>query len=189
MLKKTKEIHSSLKKILIILFFVVILGMIPDPHIVAQTLEIGKKAPDFVGVDLSNKKISLSQFKGKVVIINFWATWCMPCRRELPFFSDLYKEYNKKGLVILGINLDRQRARAKNFLKTYPLPFPVVFDSKQQIVPIYKPRTIPASYLLDRKGIINHVHLGYRFKDQAIWREKIKKVLSKYKKPTSKKKK
>ena len=122
------------------------------------------KAPDFTLEDLNGKNVKLSDFKGKVVIINFWATWCPPCKAEIPDFIELYKTYQKKGLVILGIALDNKEKVVK-FVKDNGINYPVLMGN-QEVSNLYGGISgIPTSFVVDRKGIIKNVFVGLRSKE------------------------
>ena len=120
---------------------------------------IGKPAPNFTLETIDGKKVSLKDFKGKVVLINFWATWCPPCREELPFFERVYEKYRDKGFVILAVNTDPENL--KDFLKEFDtkLSFPILLGN-DKILDLYPVRGLPTSFLIDREGRIVKVRLG-----------------------------
>ncbi len=124
---------------------------------------IDSSAPLFTGTSTDNSTLSLDAFKGKVVILDFWASWCKPCRKELPFLKELYNQYNRKGLEIIGINLDSSKERMDNFFKQsgLSLPFSTIMDPKSKIPPLYKLNGMPTTVFIDKKGIIRFRHLGF----------------------------
>lgn len=122
------------------------------------------KAPEFNLQDLNGKNVKLSDFKGKVVIINFWATWCPPCKAEIPDFIELYKTYQKKGLVILGIALDN-KSKVEKFVKDNNVNYPILLGD-QEVSNLYGGITgIPTTFIVDRKGNIKNVYVGLRTKE------------------------
>jgi thiol-disulfide isomerase/thioredoxin len=126
--------------------------------------KIGEAAPNFQGTTFDGKKIELTDFRGKVVLIDFWASWCGPCRKEMPVLIDLYRYYRKSPFEIVAVNIDDRIDNAQKFMDQLPesIPFTVVQDSKQQIPPKYKIKGMPSSILLDKKGIIRFWHTGFK---------------------------
>jgi len=129
---------------------------------------LGEKAPNFSLSDLSGRKTSLGEHVGQVVIIDFWASWCMPCRSAIPELVDLKKKYGHKGLRILGINLDTgERAGNKSLLsfkKKYKINYPVLRHNEKVVHDYFDKRSpmIPTAFLVDREGKIKDIVLGYR---------------------------
>jgi cytochrome c biogenesis protein CcmG/thiol:disulfide interchange protein DsbE len=127
------------------------------------------EAPDFTLQDLEGNMVTLSDYKGKVVIIDFWATWCGPCRKGIPDFVELQSEYGRDNLVILGINLDQGGVNGvKAFAKQYKINYPVLLPT-QQVVAMYGGiRAIPTTFIIDRKGQVRQGFEGYRPKDYFV---------------------
>ena len=121
-------------------------------------------APEFElnSMDQDGKKYKLSDLKGKVVILNFWATWCGPCRMEIPDFNELYLENKDKGLIILGISTDDTKRGLTNFLKSYKVEYPILFGSNKQISKISNEyggiRALPTSIIIDANGEIKRIY-------------------------------
>ena len=121
----------------------------------------GVKARDFTLPSLAGKEVSLSSLRGKVVLLNFWATWCAPCREELPELSLLQENLGKRGLVILAVSVDNEKENAKSFVNKYKLKFETLWDGEKKVTKLYDPETMPSSYLIDRNGTLRYVHSGY----------------------------
>jgi len=125
--------------------------------------ELGFSAPDFVLNDFKNKEYRLSGLKGKVVLLNFWASWCGPCRMEMPSMEAIYQELKDKGFEILAVNLDRGGSeKGKEFVSDYQLTFPVLVDSHGETAQRYRVTALPTSFLLDKDGIIKEKIIGGR---------------------------
>ena len=128
---------------------------------------IGKKAPDFTLADMKGAKISLREFKGKVVLLNFWATWCPPCKAEIPSMNRAFRMFSDKGLVILAVSSDRSKDHIERFMARMPLEFTVLPDPENEIAKIYKVFALPTSFLIDRDGMITKRVFGGREWDSA----------------------
>ena len=120
----------------------------------------GKEAPDFELVTLKGKKVKLSDFKGKVVLLNFWATWCPPCREEMPIFKRVYRKYKEKGFEILAVSTDTDPRVVKRFVKEFGIEFPVLIDKEGKVMRLYQVQGLPTSFLIDREGRVVKVRLG-----------------------------
>lgn len=124
---------------------------------------IGAAAPDFSLLDMQGNKVTLSQFKGKVVIINFWATWCPPCREEMPSMEKLYRRFADKGLVMLALNVeDDGKELVADFLKKTPYSFPILLDEDQSVQETYGVFRFPESFIIDRNGQVVERIVGAR---------------------------
>ena len=143
----------------------------------AGAVEAGQPAPEIRLDDLSGRPVALSDFRGKVVLVDFFASWCAPCREELPVLEKLSTKYRKRGLVVLGVNIDNDVKAARKFLKEVPVSFVVVHDAAKKAAKLYAPPTMPSSYIIDRKGRIHRVHKGFRPSDGAAIEAELKKML------------
>jgi len=123
-------------------------------------------APDFVLEDLEGKEIALADYRDKVVFLNFWATWCPPCREEIPDFVNAYEEHRAAGLQIIGVSVDRDGAeKVADFAEENKINYPIVMAT-QKIVKDYQPgQYIPTTIIIDRTGKIRHKHIGYMSKE------------------------
>ena len=129
-----------------------------------EPLAVGKPAPDFSLSDLNDKPYRLSDFRGKVVFLNFWATWCKPCREEMPSMEILNKNFEKDGLVILAVSIDRVTTSKDipPFVKGMNLTFPVLVDSWGKTDKPYKRMGVPETFIIDQNGIIREIVIGPR---------------------------
>ncbi|MBC6906481.1 TlpA family protein disulfide reductase [Saccharophagus sp. K07] len=143
-----------------------------------QAKELSGPAPDFTLTALDGSKVKLSDLKGQVVMLNFWASWCGPCRQEMPLLNDIYASYKKAGFVLLGINVDEIVDDAKDFMNKTPVNFPVLLDSDGKVAGLYKNQAMPSSYFIDRKGNLVHLHQGYKPGEEAEYKKVIKKLLA-----------
>ncbi len=122
----------------------------------------GSVAPDFTLKGRDGRNIKLSELRGEVVMINFWASWCAPCRQEMPLLNDLYQRYRKLGFTLLGVNVEQNPRAAKRLLKDIPVDFPVLFDDRNEVSKAYDISAMPSTVLVDRDGHIRFVHRGYK---------------------------
>jgi len=119
-----------------------------------------KEAPDFTLTDLSGKTISLSDLKGKVIFVNFWATWCGPCRHEIPDFIEFYKENKDNGVVILGVSVDKSANKVRDFVEENKINYPIAMATNE-MVGDYKPgKFIPTTIIIDTNGMIQEKKVG-----------------------------
>ena len=127
----------------------------------ASSLE-GTAAPDFALKSAGGENLRLSEYRGDVVMINFWATWCGPCRQEMPLLDDLYSRYERVGFRLLGVNIDDDSRRAMQMMEELGVSFPVLFDEKKEVSRLYQVEAMPVTVLVDRTGTVRHVHHGYK---------------------------
>ncbi len=120
------------------------------------------KAPDFTLKDVTGKKVSLQDYRGKIVFLNFWATWCPPCRVEMPSMERLYSEFKDKDFAMLAIDLQEAASTVKDFGEQLGLSYPLLLDSDGSVGVAYGVRSIPATYLVDRQGYLIGGALGPR---------------------------
>ncbi len=129
-----------------------------------EPLTVGKVAPDFALPDLQDRTIRLSDFRGKVVFLNFWATWCQPCKEEMPSMEVLYKTFERDGLVVLAVSIDRVTTKQNipPFVNSMNLTFPVLVDSWGQTDKRYKLMGVPETYIIDQEGVLREKVIGPR---------------------------
>ncbi len=120
-----------------------------------EKADVGYLAPGFTLRNLKGNYVSLEKYRGQVVVLNFWATWCAPCRVEMPSFENLYRRFRSEGMVVLAVAIDKNAdAKVKSFVDEYGLSFPVLLDAKGEVEQLYPSVTIPFTYVIDREGRI-----------------------------------
>jgi thiol-disulfide isomerase/thioredoxin len=136
-------------------------------------------APAFQLTGRNGKAIDLSQFKGQVVMINFWATWCKPCREEMPLLEDIYKKYKPMGFTLLGVNVEPNSKDAEVWLGklSKPVTFPVAYDTESKVTKLYKVVVMPSTVFVDRKGNVRVIHKGYKAGDENEYLTQIRSLL------------
>ncbi len=129
-----------------------------------EPLTVGKVAPDFELPDLTEQEVRLSDYRGKVVFLNFWATWCKPCKEEMPSMEVLYRQFKDDGLVVLAVSIDRVTTKddIPPFVKSMDLSFPVLVDSWGQTDKRYKLMGVPETYIIDQEGVLREKIIGPR---------------------------
>jgi peroxiredoxin len=134
------------------------------PLVATQAAEIGSIAPDCTLTTMINdsQHYDLKQFHGKVLYVDFWASWCPPCAKSFPFMNELDRDLKDSGLQVIGVNMDQTPEDAKAFLTKYPANFTVLFDASEKCAKGFDVKAMPSSYLIDRNGVIRHVHMGFR---------------------------
>lgn len=139
----------------------------------------GKTAPDFSLKSMTGENIRLSEMRGKVVMINFWATWCAPCRKEMPLLNDIYNKHSKSGFVLMGINIDNKPKKAEKMAKKLGINFPVLFDNTKKVSEAYGVSAMPFTVILDKGGRVIHIHKGYLPGYEKKYDAQISKLLGK----------
>lgn len=114
---------------------------------------------------------------GRVVYLDFWASWCAPCKASFPVLNRWHREWNGKGLTMVGVNVDERRSNMEAFLRQFTVEFAVVRDGSQKLVAAADVSTMPTAFLVDRKGIIRHVHHGFRTRDEALLGSQLSRLL------------
>lgn len=129
---------------------------------------VGESAPDFKLQNLDGQLISLSDFRGKPVLINFWATWCKFCRYEMPYLQQIYEEWSDKGLVVLAINIGESHSEVKEFLQALNLSLPVLLDTNEKVAQKYNVPPVPTTFFIDSDGTIQVKIIGAFPSKEAI---------------------
>lgn len=135
------------------------------------------QAPAFSLQSVNGSPVSLAQFKGDVVMINFWASWCGPCRQEMPLLDSIYKQYKDMGFTLLGVNVEPNAQSADAWLKHTPVSYPILFDPKSQVSQLYQVQAMPTTVIIDRQGIVRYVHNGYVPGDENQYMNSIRSLI------------
>ncbi len=139
----------------------ILIGMVAISVVASAAPESGP-APNFKLSARDGSQISLAGLQGDVVMINFWATWCGPCRQEMPHLEALYQRYNSLGFTLLGVNVEADPKGAEAWLAETPVSFPILLDSQNDVTKLYDVIAMPSTVLVDRTGNIRYVHHGYK---------------------------
>ena len=123
--------------------------------------------------------VSLESLHGKVVLVDFWASWCVPCRKSFPWLAEMARRYGDRGLVVVAIDLDKDRTAAESFLSGFSTPFFVAFDPAGRTAEAYEVRTMPSSYLIGRDGGLVEAHAGFYEKETQGFEQRIQEEVSK----------
>lgn len=156
----------------------ILLGLMALMSVVAAATNLtGQIAPDFALRSSDGTNLRLSEFRGEVVMINFWATWCGPCRQEMPLLDELYGRYQKVGFQLLGVNLDDDQRRAEKMAQKLGVNFPVLFDESKDVSRMYEVNAMPVTVLIDRSGVVRYTHYGYRSGYEENYLDEIRELL------------
>ena len=126
-----------------------------------EGINVGNRAPDFTLEALDGSKVSLEDHRGKVVLINFWATWCPPCRAEIPDIEAAYRAHQDDGFVVLGVNVEEGHELVAPFVDAFEMSYPVLLDESGRLLQTYRAIGLPMSVVLDREGVIQARHIGF----------------------------
>ena len=147
----------------------------------ANTYAAGKEmkqpAPDFTLKSNAGKNVKLSELRGQVVLLNFWASWCGPCRTEMPLLVKIHEKYKGLGFLVLGVNVEEDIGPAKSIIEKVNITFPVLFDQTNKVSKLYNVSAMPTTVLIDRDGKIRYLHEGYKSGDEEKYKEWVKKLL------------
>lgn len=138
--------------------------------------EVGKLAPDFTLTGLNGKEVSLSDFRGQPVLLNFWATWCGPCRIEMPLLQAMYEKWTGEGLVFLAVNIQEDPARVREFIEGAGYTFPILLSPGNEVPLAYNVRGIPATFFIDAEGVIRDIKIG-AFLSEGEFESKLAKIM------------
>jgi cytochrome c biogenesis protein CcmG/thiol:disulfide interchange protein DsbE len=145
----------------------------------AWAIEAGEPAPPFTLPTAKGDPVALDKLRGKVVYVDFWASWCGPCRRSFPWMNDMQQKYGSKGFVVVGINVDKKRADADKFLAQNPASFTIAFDEAGATPSAYAVKGMPSSYLVDGKGNVVYVERGFQDEHKAGLEQRIAALVAK----------
>jgi peroxiredoxin len=154
----SKRNRNSARKIVAILAATLLGSVFATGSVVATQ----GAAPAFSLQTRDGQTLSLEDFRGEVVMINFWATWCGPCRQEMPLLEEIYQRYNKLGFTLLGVNVEEHSNDADRFLAETPVSFPILFDPSNEVSKQYGVSAMPSTVIVDREGNVRFLHHGYQ---------------------------
>lgn len=140
-------------------------------------LRNGEAAPGFALPAEGGRQVSLADFRGKVVLINFWATWCGPCRKEMPVLEQLNREFGKRGVALVGVNVEPDSSGVADYLKSTPVSFPILFDTESKVSKLYQVQGMPNTVILDRTGKVRYIHRGYRPGEESEYLDQIRNLM------------
>jgi len=145
--------------------------------VIQARADISGPAPDFTLKSRSGENVKLSELRGQVVMINFWASWCGPCRQEMPILEQIYRHYQPMGFTLLGINVEEDSSAANKVLKDISVSFPVLYDNKNQVSESYQVRAMPSTFLIDRDGQVRYMHKGYQSGYEDAYPEQVRELI------------
>ena len=140
-------------------FYVLVLALLAPLAIAASS---SGPAANFTLKSANGENIRLSEYRGQVVLLNFWASWCGPCRQEMPELDALHQKYEELGFTVFGVNVEQDRKMADKILRDIPVSFPILFDDQNAVSELYDVDAMPVTVLVDRNGDIRFMHRGYK---------------------------
>jgi thiol-disulfide isomerase/thioredoxin len=149
-------------------------------YLSAEATELGRPAPQFTLPTLQQgSPVALKDKLGKVVYVDFWASWCAPCRTSFPLLNKLHEKLKAKGFEVVGINLDEDKAKAEKFISEIPVGFTVLHDSKGEWADQYVVESMPTSFIIDKQGVVQYIHHGFTATDIDVLEKKVSELLAK----------
>jgi peroxiredoxin len=143
----------------------------------SQAVTLQEQAPDFTLKSLEGSNLRLEEYRGQVVLINFWASWCGPCRQEMPLLDRLHNRYEDTGFAVLGVNVEGEAKPAQEIVDKTNVTFPVLIDKDQKVSEMYNLEAMPSTVVVDRDGVIRYIHHGYKPGDEAKYVEIVKALI------------
>ena len=134
-------------------------------------------APDFTLQSSTGENVRLAEQRGQVVMLNFWASWCGPCRKEMPLLDDMSKRYSAAGFVLYGVNVEEDNTDAKKLIKELGVTFPILYDTESKASSLYNVDAMPTTVVIDKKGVIRYVNRGYKAGDEDKYRAQIRELI------------
>ncbi|WP_455198352.1 TlpA family protein disulfide reductase [Kaarinaea lacus] len=143
----------------------------------SNAVEVSGPAPDFTLKSRSGENLKLSEYRGDVVMINFWASWCGPCRQEMPLLEEIYQKYSDLGFELLAVNVEEDSSKADDLLRDVRVTFPILFDNTNKVSKLYKVVAMPSTVIVDRDGNIRYLHKGYLPGYEEEYRKQVKELI------------
>tara|TARA_B110000467_G_C18310144_1_gene477530 strand:- start:237 stop:707 length:471 start_codon:yes stop_codon:yes gene_type:complete len=142
-----------------------------------QALTIGQTAPDFTLKNMQGKNLNLTEQRGSIILVNFWASWCGPCRKEMPVLQSLQDKYQDLGVEVWGINVEQENQAGKDFLADLDLSFSIFFDQTNMLSATYQVEAMPTTVIIDRSGVVRYIFRGYKDGYEKKYAKAIKKLI------------
>jgi len=168
---------KSIKKLLFKAVFKCAFLVVFLSSLSAQALSIGDTAPDFTLKSLQGKNLKLAEQRGQIILINFWASWCGPCRKEMPILQNLHTKYQDLGVAVWGVNVEQENQAGRDFLADLNLSFPIFFDQTNTISANYQVEAMPTTVIVDRDGKVRYIFRGYKDGYEKKYAKAIKKLI------------
>jgi thiol-disulfide isomerase/thioredoxin len=143
-----------------------------------RAAEAPAAAPDFTLKSSGGENLRLSELRGQVVMINFWASWCGPCRKEMPLLDQLYQQYKPLGFTVLGVNVEEEQNPARSLLSKSPVSFPILFDDTNAVSKLYNVIAMPTTVIVDRNGNMRYLHKGYMPGYEDAYQQQVRSLLT-----------
>jgi peroxiredoxin len=142
--------------------------------------DVGDPYTDFTGTTVDGTPVKLSSLAGKVIFLDFWASWCKPCKEEFPYLVTLYNDYKDSGFVVVAVNVDNEKSKLESFIANLgvDVPFTVISDTEGKLPELYKLDAMPTSFIIDKKGIIKYKHTGFELSDKQTYVKEITGLLN-----------
>ena len=134
-------------------------------------------APDFTLQSSTGENVRLAEQRGQVVMLNFWASWCGPCRKEMPLLDEMSKRYSAAGFVLYGVNVEEDNTDAKKLIKELGVTFPILYDTESKASSLYNVDAMPTTVMIDKKGEIRYINRGYKAGDENKYRDQIRELI------------
>jgi len=173
--RRVNTIRSIVASLLLLAGILAVAGCGRPPAKTESVVEVGRAAPGFKLPDLFGKEVSLDQFRGKIVLLDFWATWCGPCRMTMPLVERLQKEYSN-NMVLLAINLQDSREVVREYVRQQNINSQILLDEEGSVGKIYGTDAIPMQVLIDRSGIVRDIKTGFNPKMISQFRAEIERL-------------
>lgn len=155
----------------------VVAGVLLTLAVDVYAVNIKDSAPDFTLKNLEGTNLRLEEYRGQVVLINFWASWCGPCRQEMPLLERIHQRYQDAGFAVLGVNVEGEAAAARKITDKTKVTFPVLIDAGQKVSEEYNVEAMPSTVLVDRDGVVRYIHRGYKPGDEVKYLEVVKSLI------------
>lgn len=138
---------------------------------------VGKSAPDFTLKSLTGENLNLNEQKGNIIVLNFWASWCGPCRKEMPILQEFHDQYTDLGVQVWGVNVEQENQAGRDFISKLAVDFPILFDNKNTLSAQYQVDAMPTTAIVDRSGVVRYVFRGYKDGYEKKYAKAIKKLI------------